>query len=75
MTDSAGVILLLTKGVLARPFCQLEVRKALELKRPLLLVHEADWYCGNIRNQGRGSRKSPGVVQHERVDCVEKERV
>ena len=42
MTDSAGVILLLTKGVLARPFCQLEVRKALELKRPLLLVHEAD---------------------------------
>ena len=39
---SAGIIFLLTKGVTARLFCQMELRKAMELARPLVFVHEAD---------------------------------
>ena len=39
---SAGIIFLLTKGATARPFCQMELRKAVELARPIVFVHEAD---------------------------------
>jgi hypothetical protein len=40
--ESMGVILLLTKGVLSRPFCQMEIRKALALKKRVVMVHEPE---------------------------------
>ena len=40
--ESAAFALFLSAGVLARPFCLLEIRTALEADKPVLLVHEDD---------------------------------
>jgi len=42
VAGSATFLLLLSRGVLQRPFCQAELVAALEVGRPLLLLHEAD---------------------------------
>jgi hypothetical protein len=34
--------LFLSDGVLERPFCQFEIREAMALKKPMLLIHESD---------------------------------
>ena len=39
--DSAAFILFLSEGVLMRPYCQLEIREALALKKPIVLLHGA----------------------------------
>ena len=36
---AAAFILFLSVGVLTRPYCQLEVRHALALKKPMVLLH------------------------------------
>ena len=38
VTDSVFFLLFLTKGMLQRPYCQLEVRTAMELKKQIILV-------------------------------------
>ena len=38
--QAAAFILFLSSGVLSRPYCQMEIRHALALKRPIVLVHE-----------------------------------
>ena len=41
--SSIAVVLFLSPGVLLRPYCQLEIRHALALKKPIILVHGA-WF-------------------------------
>ena len=36
---AAAFILFLSSGVLQRPYCQLEIRHALALKKPVVLLH------------------------------------
>ena len=40
VAESAAFILFLSRGVLLRPFCQLEIREAVALQKPLVLLHE-----------------------------------
>ena len=37
--QASAFILFLSLGVLQRPYCQMEIRKALELKMPIVMVH------------------------------------
>jgi len=39
---SRCLLVFLSKGVLTRPFCILEIRKARSMKRPILFIHEED---------------------------------
>eukprot|EP00217_Crustomastix_stigmatica_P014469 CAMPEP_0183799108 /NCGR_PEP_ID=MMETSP0803_2-20130417/20721_1 /TAXON_ID=195967 /ORGANISM="Crustomastix stigmata, Strain CCMP3273" /LENGTH=577 /DNA_ID=CAMNT_0026043807 /DNA_START=151 /DNA_END=1880 /DNA_ORIENTATION=- len=39
---SLAMLVFLTKGSLSRPFTQLEVRTAIEMNKPIILVHETD---------------------------------
>ena len=39
---AGAFILFLSAGVLNRPFCQAEIRHAMEHGKPLVLIHEAD---------------------------------
>jgi hypothetical protein len=40
--QAAAFLLFLSDGVLERPFCRFEIREALALKKPMLLIHESD---------------------------------
>ena len=40
--QAAAFLLFLSEGVLNRPYCQLEIRHALALKKPVVLLHESD---------------------------------
>ena len=40
--ESATFVLFLSHGVLERPFCQLEIRRAMQENKPIVLVHEED---------------------------------
>jgi hypothetical protein len=42
VADSAVFLLYLTRGVLTRPFCCKELRRALELRKPILLLWEKE---------------------------------
>ena len=42
VAESRMFLMLLTKGVLKKPFCQKEIRQALSLKKRILFVHEDD---------------------------------
>ena len=37
--QAAAFILFLSSGVLERPYCQLEIRHAMALKKPIVLLH------------------------------------
>ena len=37
--SSAAFVLFLSTGVLERPYCQMEIRHALALKKPIVFVH------------------------------------
>ena len=37
--QAAAFVLFLSLGVLERPYCQMEIRHALALKKPVILVH------------------------------------
>ena len=38
--QAAAFVLFLSAGVLNRPYCQLEIRQAIALKKPIVLLHE-----------------------------------
>ena len=40
--QAAAFILFLSPGVLERPYCQMEIRHALALKKPVVLLH-GEW--------------------------------
>ena len=56
---AAAFILFLSSGVLQRPYCQLEIRHAVALKKPIILLHgelsevRAHWERAAIRLRGR----------------------
>ena len=37
--QAAAFVLFLSQGVLERPYCQMEIRHALALKKPIVLLH------------------------------------
>ena len=37
--EASAFVLFLSEGVLTRPYCQLEIRHALALKKPMVLLH------------------------------------
>ena len=39
--QAAAFVLFLSEGVLQRPYCQMEIRHALALKKPIVLLHGA----------------------------------
>ena len=43
--SSAAFVLFLSTGVLERPYCQMEIRHALALKKPIVLVHGECHQC------------------------------
>ena len=40
--ESAAFVLFLSAGVLSRPYCQMEIRAAVRLKKPVVLLH-GEW--------------------------------
>ena len=50
---AAAFVLFLSQGVLERPYCQMEIRHALALRKPMVLLHgECD---GVTQRRTRGS--------------------
>eukprot|EP00935_MAST-01C_sp_MAST-1C-sp1_P001245 g1245.t1 len=45
---AAAFLLFLSQGVLQRPYCQMEIRHALALKKPMVLLHESDARHGSF---------------------------
>ena len=45
--QAAAFVLFLSQGVLERPYCQLEIRHALALKKPVVLLHGKRWAAQN----------------------------
>jgi hypothetical protein len=41
--QAAAFILFLSIGVLQRPYCQMEIRHAMALKKPIVLLHEVSF--------------------------------
>ena len=39
--QASAFVLFLSSGVLERPYCQMEIRHALALKKPIVLLHGA----------------------------------
>ena len=46
--QAAAFILFLSNGVLERPYCQMEIRHAVALKKPIVIVHESDVRYGGF---------------------------
>ena len=46
--QAAAFLLFLSEGVLERPFCQFEIREAMALKKPMMLIHESDPRFGSL---------------------------
>eukprot|EP00935_MAST-01C_sp_MAST-1C-sp1_P001606 g1606.t1 len=46
--QAAAFILFLSSGVLERPYCQMEIRHARALKKPIVLLHESDARFGSF---------------------------
>ena len=43
--QAAAFVLFLSQGVLERPYCQLEIRHAMALKKPMVLLVRAKQMC------------------------------
>ena len=51
--QAAAFVLFLSEGVLQRPYCQMEIRHALALKKPIVLIH-GEWVA-NRRARASGA--------------------
>eukprot|EP01031_Cornospumella_fuschlensis_P025267 gene25267-30511_t len=63
VAGSAVFLLFLTDGVLTRPFCQLEIRKAISLQKPILLLWEADELRGGTINIQQHADQAPEDIR------------
>ena len=61
--SSAVFVLFLSDGVLLRPYCQLEIRAALENQRKVLLVHEDDERHGKYDFAPRQTENVPADIK------------
>ena len=50
--QAAAFILFLSVGVLDRPYCQLEIRHAMALKKPIVLLHGERLVAALVRTAG-----------------------
>ena len=50
--EAAAFVLFLSPGVLQRPYCQMEIRHALGLKKPIVLVHGERNGCMRVHSCG-----------------------
>ena len=50
--QAAAFILFLSSGVLERPYCQLEIRHAMALKKPIVLLHGERLVAALVRTAG-----------------------
>ena len=46
--QAAAFILFLSTDILTRPYCQMEIRHAVALKKPIVLLHESDARYGGF---------------------------
>jgi hypothetical protein len=60
--QAAAFLLFLSAGVLERPFCQFEIREALALKKPMLLIHESDPRFGSF-DFGKAGSTAPADLK------------
>jgi hypothetical protein len=60
--QAAAFLLFLSEGVLERPFCQFEIREALALKKPMLLIHESDPRFGSF-DFGKAGSTAPADLK------------
>ena len=62
--EAGAFILFLSTGVLNRPYCQMEIRHALALKKPVVLCHEADARFGSVDfRAARGRHPAGGTAK------------
>jgi hypothetical protein len=54
--------LFLSEGVLERPFCQFEIREAMALNKPMLLIHESDPRFGSF-DFGKAGSTAPADLK------------
>jgi hypothetical protein len=59
---AAAFLLFLSEGVLERPFCQFEIREALALNKPMLLIHESDPRFGSF-DFGKAGSTAPADLK------------
>ena len=59
VASSRVFLIFLSEGVLTRPFCLFEIETALEMKKPLTLMHETD---GRHGKAARTASKLGGLV-------------
>jgi hypothetical protein len=67
--QAAAFLLFLSEGVLERPFCQFEIREALALNKPMLLIHESDPRFGSF-DFGKAGSTAPADLK-EMLDSHE----
>ena len=60
--QAAAFVLFLSQGVLQRPYCQMEIRHALALKKPIVLLHESDARYGGFDFRS-AHEKAPADLQ------------
>jgi hypothetical protein len=60
--QAAAFLLFLSEGVLERPFCQFEIREALALNKPMLLIHESDPRFGSF-DFGKAGNTAPADLK------------
>jgi hypothetical protein len=60
--QAAAFLLFLSEGVLERPFCQFEIREAMALKKPMLLIHESDPRFGSF-DFGKAGSTAPADLK------------
>jgi hypothetical protein len=63
LEQSLAVLLFLSAGVLSRPFVQFEVRTAMDLGKPIILVHETDARHGAF-DFGKEKAETPMDLHH-----------
>eukprot|EP00935_MAST-01C_sp_MAST-1C-sp1_P001632 g1632.t1 len=58
---AAAFILFLSVDVLNRPYCQMEIRHALALKKPMVLLHESDARFGSYDFRAAHAKAAPDL--------------
>ena len=66
--QAAAFVLFLSQGVLERPYCQMEIRHALALKKPVVLLHGESEHEMSPMHDRYDSLLTP--VPRPRFDCL-----
>ena len=61
--EAAAFVLFLSPGVLQRHYCQMEIRHALALKKPVVLLHESDARFGGFDFRAAHAEAAPDLQE------------